>query len=152
MNWCWHFVSFNSRIQLIWKSLESWGWHLSSYFVCPNFFYFSFLCSLPSFILYFLVWLRFPSYFKAHLVLVTLLSLFEIIFIYVCLHVSTCIFMQVPKENRRGHFTSWSWRLKWLWTTWWGSGTKLRSSERLASVVNCWATSLASVILIYLFR
>lgn len=89
-------------------------------FCLYHFFYFSFFCSLPSFILYFLLLFRFTFHFKIHLVVVVLLSLFETIFIYVCLHDSMCLCIWVPRKYRRGHYMSRSWSLRWLWAAWYG--------------------------------
>ena len=50
---------------------------------------------------------------------------------------------QVPTPIRRGQWIPWDWNYRWLWTVLWVTGTKLKSSGRAASALNCWALSPA---------
>jgi hypothetical protein len=48
----------------------------------------------------------------------------------------------VPVEDKRTCQTLWAWSYRWLGTVTWVLGAEPRSSE-MASVLNCWAISLA---------
>jgi hypothetical protein len=45
--------------------------------------------------------------------------------------------------DQRGHQILWNWNYKWLQANIWAPGTELRTSEREASALKTWATSLA---------